>query len=224
MHRIFVHGVVYIVGGLGHQNGKEGLFDRSHRAQAGFAGLFHGLLHLVSGETEALPKLEVDNRHGGAEAQGYLVASAHFNGAVSGTFLLRIGSGRDVRDKGRTGSLVQLLYVIHDGLHQAGHHPGHTATGARATLIVRAEVYLLLLDGVTIHAGGIDLREEGPVGTLLRIFHALNLHIGHLYGSVFRKGDFDGVFQGENQGGVSGGTLISLELCPRLTGDYQRKQ
>ena len=214
---VLIHGVVHLIGGLGQKDGVVCLLHGSHGSQPAFTRLLHGLLHLVSGEPEALPELEVDNRHAGAQAQGYLVGSAHLHGAVTG-FLFGVRCRGGIRDERRTGGPVQLLNVIHDGLHEAGHHVGHSAAGGAAVVRVRAKVHLLLLDGIAVHAGGADLGEQGSVRASLRVLYTLDFHIGHFDRCVLRKGNLDGIVQGKHQGGVSLRTFVSLELCPRSAG------
>ena len=224
LYCILVHGIIYIVGSFGHEHGVVGLLHRRYRSQAAFAGLFHGQFHLVAREAQALPKLEIHHRHGGRQAQGDLVAAAHLNGTVPGLLFRFRGCRGHIRDKGSTRESIQLLNIVHDGLHHAGHHAGHAAAGGAASIVgIGAEVNLLLLDGIAVHAGCADLREKLAIGAFTRILGALYLHIGHFYGNILGKGNLERVVQRKHQRGVRYGALLPSVLSPGRHGDQQRK-
>ena len=104
-------------------------------------------------------------------------------------------------------------------------HGGHAAAGRRAgTFIIRAEEYLLLLDGITVQAGGADLGEEGSIRTLLCILRTLHFHIGHFHGSILGKGYLEGVVQGEHQRAVIYRTFLPRKLRPCSRRNQQRKR
>ena len=219
---VLIHGVVHVVGSLGHEHGIVGLLHGSHGAQTGFAGLLHSLLNLVPGDAQAFPQLEIHDGHAGAQSQGHLVAAAHLDGTVPGGGIVGF-HGLHIRDERRSRHLVQLLDVVHDGFQHGGVHTCHSTAGRRRTTVIgiRAEIYFLFDNSVIVGPGSIDLREQLAVGTLLRILRALDFHIGHFHGGVFRKGDLEGVVQAEHQGGIPGRTLFPAELRPRRRRNQQ---
>ena len=201
LHRVLIHGVIDIVRLLGKQDGEEGLLDGSDRSEAGLPGLFHGQFHLVAGQPETLPELEVHQGHLGAESQGDGVGTAHFHRLGRGGSPFLAGTRIHVRDIRDTRTGVELLDVVHDGVHERSHHAGHTAGRGRTAVIVGLvgpEIDFLLLQGVTVHPGGAHLREQGCVGTLPGILLPLDLEIRDLHGSVLAEGDLQGVLQGED--------------------------
>ena len=225
LYGILVHGVVHIVRGLGHEHGEEGLLDRRNRSQTAFPGLFNSQFHLVAGEPEALPQLDIHQRHGGRQAEGDLVATAHLDRVAAGGSGFFLGRS-NVRDKRRTGYRVQLLDIIHNGLEGRHEHGGHAAATARRTLavVVRAEEHLLFLDGIAVHAGGADLGEQGAVSAFACILVALDFHIRHFHGHILGEGNLEGVVQGEHQGAVRVGTVLRIKLSLRCQGKQEHKQ
>ena len=201
LHRVLIDGVIHVVRFLGEQDAEEGLLDGGDGAETGFPGLLHGQFHLVAGEPEALPELEIHQGHLRVDTEVDRVGTAHLDRLGGGLGVLA-GFG-DIRDERGAGRFVQVHDVIHDGLHQAGHHPGHAAAGGRGGFpviigFVGTEIDLLLLEGVTVHAGSAYLRKQGGIGTLLRILLPLDLHVRDLHGRVLAERDFQGVVQGQD--------------------------
>ena len=197
LHRVLIDGIVDVVRLLREEDAIESLLHGRDRPEAGLACLLHGQFHLVAGETEALPELEVHHRHLRAEAEGDRVGTAHFH-RLGGTAAILARIRVHVRDERDAGAGVELVDVIHDGVHQGGHHAGHAAArGAFPVpfLLVGAEVDFLFLEGVTVHAGGAHLREQGGVGTLAGILLPLDLHVRDLHGRILAQGDLQGVLQ-----------------------------
>jgi len=213
LHRVLIHGVIHVVRLLGEQDPEEGLLDGGDGPEAGFPGLLHGQFHLVAGEPEALPELEVHQGHLRVDAEVDRVGTAHLD-RLGGRLGVLAGFG-DIRDERSAGRLVQVHDVIHDRLHQAGHHPGHAAAGGRGgfpvvIVPVGAEIDLLLLEGVTVHPGGTDLRKQGGIGSLLGILLPLDLHVRDLHGGVLAEGDLKGVIQGQDYLSLPGRRILVL--------------
>ena len=201
LHRVLIDGIVHLVRLFREEDAVIGLLHGRDRPETGLARLLHGQFHLVAGEAETLPELEVDQRHLRAEAEGDRVGTAHFH-RLGGSAALLARIRVHIRDERDAGAGIQLLDVVHDGVHQGGHHTGHAATARGAfsvtVLLVGAEVDFLLLEGVTVHAGGAHLREQGGVGALAGVLLPLDLHIRDLHGRVLAEGDLQGVLQRED--------------------------
>ena len=72
-------------------------------------------------------------------------------------------------------------------------------------------------------AGCVHLREQGRIGTTLRILCALDFHVCHFHRNILRKGYLERILQGEDKRRIFlRGRLFHI-LCRRQNGDGEQK-